>query len=724
MSMSYFEKQNRLFGREVSTPENSPAAVISSTSNTNSVGTIPMVSQEIVEAEGIGDTFKPYSNTSTKPKEIKKSCVEENILKAFANLNKNYKLGLNANNCIEFISEACNKSIEAVKESSAEELQKYVQHIEETIAAMKEDNLTLSFDNIKYNSKKYAIDLSYGWSSIASFRKANEKSSESVTTRLERYSGKKLANLTPQELAETIKSYFTHYDKSCNDGTLKGLLKETYRSAYKTLNSEAYAKDIKKLQETDFVKLLHNSSPEEFELLRSAIQYLEKDSQMRAVCDMLKSFKNINDATTYASEVLTPTELKKYEAPTVECAKEKTEIKRYLNEQATRSIEYAESREAHEFYQCYGKQLVELKEKLKANPNMELSPIEKAILAEDAKIQELRASAPVAILTNHNHFDKNTSVSLLEETNVNTYSISQLAGGDFYRNVLRETAVQIQNNAENLNMSVEEATAMIDATTRGNYSTIINDAKKGTKTELVAHTTADAATASKILAAIENHEGKYTSAEINKIVKEVIARETTNKNTTQTTISEKNVAVEKISESKTYTETKYNTVSEETTVNKNNSIGFTTKPIANNTTTKEINKKQEASISNKSETIQNNCNSEVVYAIRENGVEGFKTYVKENGAEKTILEVLNDPENIPTYFKELALNWYKKNKNRQLNLLTKATNTALAELLPRTNENILLKNKGKKFSNTRATQLFEDAVKETEKKYKEKAYAC
>lgn len=725
MSINYFEKQNILFGREVSTPENSPAFVTGSTSNKNNVANVPIVSQETVEADGIGDSFKPTSkpqNTHKSPKEVKVCDVEKEILKQLAGLNAKYNLGLTEENCLDFLAFSYLSSSQQMHNATMDEIKAVVKHIDSTINAMNEDGIEVTMENLRAESRKYKGLINAGWDSVESFRKSVKNgNSHSLTERMQAMGISDFTKLSDEEKLSAIKRYF-------NDLKRKGIWKARKNDLqnWEFRSPEEKAVAVEKYILSDFAKLVALSTPKERELLYNTIKDLKIDlyNKSIAVESVFSAYATIEECQEFADKNCTVTAMHEM----IKDAKvEETEAAiRIVQIQTQHQSEEVFVRNAQEqaekaiiFFKENEESLKVINQKVKNG--VRLTAEEKALYSEAFAYETARPGMYRGFFTSQTMKNTAVQVNVLEALNVGTMQIAQHAGEAFYRNVLCQTADFIQNHSNELTMSVNQANAMMDATTRGNYSTVVSDRQNGTISALNTHTEVDSEMANKIYAVLEHYDGKYTSATVKEIVDSNVKTNVSN--------NEQQIEVASVSN----TEAKATKSAVENKESTKGSLGFATKPDETALTITSLNAKIQnlAKTSKEVETnapeeerkVKNTVISEVAIAVRENGIDGLKSYVKENGTKKTILEILNDGENILSYVKDIAITWYKK-FNNQIDILSRASIDAIKELLPFTNEEVLLNNKGKTFTNYYATKLFNDKAKEVEKESRKRNYAC
>jgi len=607
--------------------------------------------------------------------------------------------------------------------ATADEIKNAIKHVEKTIEAMEKDNIEITMESLRAESRKYQGLINAGWDSIESYRERVEKNNETLTDRLQRYFGKSnFAELSTIEKAEFLKRYYAETKKNA-----KNL---TYYNDLKNLDlrgPQERKKAIETYIVTDFAKLVALSTAEERELLYGAIKDLNvsTNGKYKALESVFSAFSSIEECQEFADKNCTAEAMhdmiKDAKPEEAETARKIVRIQ-VRHQSESKAIENGQKQVeiAKAFFEKNSEKINRITEKLESN--IPLTKEEEILYHEYLNFEIGRRGFYEGIMSSETMTSIDSQVNVLEHLNAGTMQIAQFAGEGFYRNVLQGTADYIQNCANELTMTVSQARAMMDATTRGNFSTVITDNQNGTRTALNTNTVVDSEAAKQIYSALEKYDGKYTVPQLNEVIENVVNSKALNPEKTVVTTAQSSDGAQKpVKAEKT-----------ESTETAKGSLGFATKPIDQKITLNSINTKIQnlanASKEVKEEnvveekTVYSPVISEVALAVRENGVEGLKAYVKENGTQKTILEVLNDGESVPSYIKDVVTTWFEKS-NKQLEILSRASISAIKELLPVTDEKVLLNNKGKTFTNYYATKLFNDKAKEVEKESKKRNYA-
>ena len=454
------------------------------------------------------------TNGVTSQQTTKRTCKQ--LYDAIASICLQNGLDVNKAKNIGLLSIISGKTETELLNVEQSEITKIVQTINNAINAIKEDIPTikngtekLTFDLIKNYVKLLNGEVPKGWDSVESFRKAQRKNgTESLAERLERMYNFDIKGKTPDQIAAKLEAYFDSYFQSL----------------------EGSREQVDNLQLTDFTKLLFNSTPEEYNMFRDAIEYLVSNNRHKGYEAILESFDNDTQRTEFANKT-TYEQVQTWntkadqrgEVPSAEDAALNTAA--VLKWKDTEHIEeYHEiaSKEAIEFYSDkenlalieetknnpeiieniqeklvviekveYIKQKLENKEDisdeerafLEANANVALTDEEKKYLDAYSKDRHFRgdnAGQIIGVGTN-TIIDDESKENLLTTINSDAYTIGEKAGDDFYREVLSEVAKYAKTLSEEDKAAFE--TLMKD-TIGENYTIVDNDIKNGTKTEL------------------------------------------------------------------------------------------------------------------------------------------------------------------------------------------------------------------------------------------------
>lgn len=423
-----------------------------------------------------------------------KRTVEE-LYQSIANICKTHGLNVSEAQNIGLLSSISGKTEEELLNVEQSEINQIVQKLTIAINAIKEDidairngEKELTFDLIKNYVRLLNGEVPKGWDSVESFRKAQRKGNkpESLAERLNRMYGCDVSKLSTEQLAKKLEAYFDGYFNELNS---KGLSREK----------------VDNLQLTDFTKLLFNSTPEEYSMFRDAIEYLVVNNRCQGYKAILDSFETDAQRTKfvkttpegYVKRVMTTPDQRGEVA-----SKEQNEefIATHLEYMDKEDIaEYTEesTNSAKDFYSEENKEILE---KIQSNPEIIKNIQEKlakgeALTEEEQKLLEVFAkdnhhrgnSSGQFIGTANNKVIGEAAINeLLKTINTNTYEIGQQAGEDYYKEVLQAVEKYIEENQERLTLPKEELANIIDKATDGNYTRVINGA---TTEELIAPTT-------------------------------------------------------------------------------------------------------------------------------------------------------------------------------------------------------------------------------------------
>lgn len=362
-----------------------------------------------------------------------------------------------------------------LNEAEDAEIKKLVKLIEETIAAMKEDGIELTAENLEKQARGYRIVTENGWDSIASFRRRNNaynnltetgKNNESVIQKLDRttrVNGKKFSELTtPEERAQALKQYF------------KDFFEQKIKEGKKP-------EDIINLQKTDFVKLLFNSSDEERAILKEAIPYLAGENRLDGLVALIDSF-DTQEARTNCANSMDHKYMESMRVPdenfhTAASAEDIRDMVAYATKykDAAHITEYhneAEKARAEFFTEENIAKLEAIKTKVENDE--ELTEEEKALLA-DAEFHTADAAGEIVGVENNVVISEDSKNEILETLNTDAYKNPN------YREVLNQVNEYIEKHPECLTMPKEEFINKMNEITNGNFDKVINNSSESLK---------------------------------------------------------------------------------------------------------------------------------------------------------------------------------------------------------------------------------------------------
>ena len=261
------------------------------------IGSTPVVSSNATNASAtinipigqVEDSEYVVNNEVLNQPQTKRT-VEE-LYNSIANLCKANGLNLAEAKNIGLLSSISGKTEDELLNIEQNEVDQIVQKLTNAINAIKEDidvkrnPEKLNFGLIKNYARLLNGEVPPGWDSIESFRKAQRKTrqdgstnAQSLAERLNKMYGCDVSKLTTEQLAQKLEAYFDGYFNELNS---KGLSKE----------------EVDNLQLTDFTKLLFNSTPEEYDMFRDAIEYLVVNNRCQGYKAILDSFETDAERT-------------------------------------------------------------------------------------------------------------------------------------------------------------------------------------------------------------------------------------------------------------------------------------------------------------------------------------------------------------------------------------------------------------------------------------------
>lgn len=474
----------------------------------------------IVEGGELGAPVDTLTSTgATADAELKTKRSAEAVKQALDSIS--IQTGINTNELLTIVENSMGKSLSDLQNVEQKELNSIVKHFNDTIAALKEDKLEVNFENLEKYTRLYNIQVQNGWDSIKSFREANQKNNESLIARLYRMkTGKKLdeaqealelekfKNLSTEQKAQKLEAYFDSY---FNELVKSGKSKE----------------EVDRLQLTDYTKLLYNSSPEEYDMFRDAIEYLVVNNRYKGYDAILKSFDTDAERTKFVKEspkdfvekTLLATDQRGEISSAEQNAKFVAVHLKYADEEYFKEYHEAEKKDALEFYTEENKaklatiteadikkiqdKLVKIEEiqaiQRKLEQGEKITAEEQALLenpveltAEEQETLRIYAedkhhkgdnAGQIIGITNNKVVATEAKEELITTVNADAYEIGEKAGNDFYREVLTQVAKYAEELPEE---AKAEFKAFITKTIGENYTKIVNDIANGTKTELSA----------------------------------------------------------------------------------------------------------------------------------------------------------------------------------------------------------------------------------------------
>lgn len=489
-----------------------PVEAIESTGATNTAGNIPL-------SGNVGENIDELNTNGTTSQQATKRTAKQ-LYEAIASICLENGLDINEAKNMGLLSIISGKTEDELLNVEQTEITKVVQKIKDAINAIKEDipaikNGTekLTFDLIKNYVKLLNGEVPKGWDSVESFRNAQRsKGTESLAERLKRMYNFDIEGKSPDQIAAKLEAYFDSYFQSL----------------------EGNREQVDNLQLTDFTKLLFNSTPEEYDMFRDAIEYLVSNNRHKGYEAILESFDNDTQRTEFANKTTyeqvqtwnTKADQRGEVPPAEDAALNTAAVLKWKDAEHIEEYHETASKEALEFYLDeenlasieevknnpeiieniqeklavierveYIKRKLENEEDisdeerafLEANANVALTDEEKKYLDAYSKDRHFKGDNAGQIIGvgSNKIIDDESKENLLTTINSDAYTIGEKAGDDFYREVLNEVAKYAETLSEEDKAAFE--TLMKD-TIGENYTKVVNDIANGTKTELTAPT--------------------------------------------------------------------------------------------------------------------------------------------------------------------------------------------------------------------------------------------
>lgn len=449
---------------------------------TNSVNSSSNVSVPVGQNGNLGSNVDSLNTKENTTQNTNAKRTVEELYNSISAICTQYGISLAEAKKSGLLTKAFGMSEEYLINAEQSEINKIVNHLKETLSALKEDGIEINITNLEKYARLFNVQIKNGWDSIASFRKANAKNHESLTVRLERMYGKDVTKLSTKEKAEMLEAYFSRY---FNDE-----IKQKVKNASSPEEAERIKEQIRTKQITDFTKLLFNSSPKEHELFRDAIEYLAANKRFAGFdailrsCDTDEQRTEIANSTTYEQTKCWETKADQFgdrmsKAEITQLSARKLE---YNDAEHIAQHHEAAKTDALEFYTEDNKKKLEAI-KAKIENGEDLTEEEQALLAQDNHFRGDNAGQMIGV-GNNQVIEPEEKKEFLTTINNDAYKIGEQAGGDFYRDVMTEVADYVEKHPETLTMPKDEFVKLMNEATDGNYSKVVDDIENGTKTEL------------------------------------------------------------------------------------------------------------------------------------------------------------------------------------------------------------------------------------------------
>lgn len=453
----------------------------------NSISTYTEIpqAQEAKMSSGVNSSASIYSNTnmgdvSSTPTaqtpqtgQTQTKRTEQEVLNSFMSACNKHQLNPTKdelNKLIGLVSGG--KTIKDLQNAENSEITRYTECLEEAIKRTpKNASGGYDIDAIGAKAQQYNIAKMGQWS-IAGFEEAQKRNQESITDRINR------VYKTNQTQDEKIQRYFVDFYDHRAEEALKEA--KTPEERARIIEKE------KKRQLQDFSRIIANSSPEEIPAIRKAIQYLQNENKIYGVDMMLAMCDTVEQRSQVATEALQDTEFTESlwkSTQEADVLGERNSIEVFTETMselvaAQTDEDRAETRdfnlrEKTQFYQ----KLEAIEAKIQNGE--ELTDEEKAFYekaeGKKAYYKEMSVAEHVGTANSNVLTDIQQELLILHQNAQNFEDC---------REVYLRINEYATNNADALNMDIEEFNKMMDEATNNNYSIILKDAAEGTHTEL------------------------------------------------------------------------------------------------------------------------------------------------------------------------------------------------------------------------------------------------
>ena len=444
--------------------QNNVQAVKDSTAQVSPSNTTNTIFNSTADTQGNVDTANT-SNTSNV--NTQKRSADE-LYNAIAGLCSQYGISIAEAKKAKLMERIAGVEIERLVKYSNSEIQKQIECLKAALEKIAQNSKEIDLEAVIKQANDYHIATVTGWS-IKGFEKRNASNSDDINERLGKFLGETnfdLCKLSREEQIEKLDDYFNKYFQRLIDDGMS-------------------PEEAAKLQLQDFGKLLINTADEDkepFKIAFASVLSKNKNSALHALVESFKTQEGKNaffdtfsaDDLERATEVDITGESISSEQTTdivATVAANQTEKGRValhndLNEKATKFFE--ENKEV----------LVKVAEKIKNGE--ELTEEEKAIQNKVEKFYTPAASGEFIGTANNLVISDEFKNEFLKTLNSDAYVNPN------YRDVLEQIASYSEKHADSMVMTKEEFDKIMDNSTDGNYTTVVNDTKNGTVSELVA----------------------------------------------------------------------------------------------------------------------------------------------------------------------------------------------------------------------------------------------
>ena len=315
---------------------------------------------------------------------------------------------------------------------------------------------------------RIAVELG-GWSSVQSYQEANEKSSESLEERIARFYGVDITKLEPEEKTEIVKKYV----------------------GWLFLEAKKH-KDPVRFIKTDLVKLINNTNDDNIRgFFFDVIKQIKDEKEFAKIAGVnydstiadtiIAVIQGYNDKTKATDDCA------EYNIPSIAADLNSVEAGKVMEASAKAakgpsSVKIEEQRAAvsDKFYNENGELFKKIEEKIRQAKEQGIEPDlteeEQEVVAQHETLKAMARAVRLGYIKNEQQ-SKEFNKKLLTIANNNDIKHS------YYREIQEELAEYVKHNSNELGITEEEFTKLMDEISNGNYSIVVND-ESGTTTEL------------------------------------------------------------------------------------------------------------------------------------------------------------------------------------------------------------------------------------------------
>lgn len=398
------------------------------------------------------------------------------------------KTGLDKNTLVELIQKMTGKSYEDLLKLSQTDYNNLTVGLE---LILKSCIVNGKIDNSKLEKaiKDYSIASKTGWSLKGFYEQQQNVKKSTITQRL----------IETNCLDKAIDPNDPNYDSKM-EAAIEKFFEKTLLSRINKNTSQAQREQIYKAQIQTFGRLLVNTPDgRDKELLGAAIDKLYRSNILSATKAGIDAMETTEAKANFARLVN-----KDYEKIVTTASDYEEDV--YMNSKDAQGL-------AHVIFENLNaddvnKSIVDMKDKAlafylknketlaiiaKKTDNQEkLTPEEEAIKRESENLYHARyAGAISGIACSTNSTVREERKPLLQTVTTDAYTIGEKAGNDFYREVIEQVSAYVEEHHEILTMSKDDFEKLMNEVTEGNYSVIVEDKAKGTRTELKAPSAAN-----------------------------------------------------------------------------------------------------------------------------------------------------------------------------------------------------------------------------------------